>query len=568
MSMSPTRDVDVLVVGAGPVGLTLAGELRRHGVSCRIIDQQPQPATSSRALGVFNRTMEAFGQMGIAEEILAGGQKAQMMNIYANGKNLAGFGFASRRYETPYESPLFCSQVEVEQVLTNHLAHFDVQVERGIELLSVAQDTNGIVANVQLNDGTESYIHARWLAGCDGGHSRVRKVLQLPFEGSPDETWMVVDVNIDWKLSKHSLHAFLSPEGTVVAFPFPEGKRWRLLETVVPDKTDPSSVAQHFTRKLNEVYRAERIVIPEPLWLSVFTIQQRHVPVMRAGRSFVVGDAAHVHSPASGQGMNTGIQDACNLAWKLALVIRGQAEETLLDSYSIERLAIATRVLNGALTFTRIIGQSSPFKQRLRNGLLQITNTIPALHRRVNQQITTMLSGLNLSYPTSHIITEDWSTTTRQGANPADSGLLPGTRVPDIQFNQAEKQGLFTLLQGTEHVGLLLTGLEPDNQDMNTIVETIEYIQHHHSQWIRLFLVTPSTEVQRELRHLGSVVLDEQHVLHRRLGAQTTTFYLLRPDGYVGYRNQPAKVDYIDHYVRNVLGIRVATTVTQGDLKS
>lgn len=309
MPLSQNNDVDVLVVGAGPVGLTMASELRRHGVTCRIIDQSPEPATSSRALGVFNRTLEAFGQMGIANEIEARGQKAQQMNVYAAGKHLAGFQFVIHAYETPYEYPLFCSQVAVEQVLTKHLAGYEVQVERGVELLSFTQDASGVLAHVRAGDGHE------------------------------------------------------------------------------------------------------------------------------------------------------------------------QAGDTLLDSYSAERKPVADRVLNGALTFTRIIGRNNPSRQYLRNLLLRTVNTVPALHRRFNQQITTMLSELDLAYKSSPIIAENWQTISPNRARHADfdAGLVPGMRVPDIHFGN--DQELFALMKGTLHTALLLTGLQPDETDLAQVTQLAASIQ-------------------------------------------------------------------------------------------
>ncbi|GLV55664.1 oxygenase [Dictyobacter sp. S3.2.2.5] len=488
------------------------------------------------------------------------------MNVYAAGKHLAEFHFAIHAYETPYEYPLFCSQVAVERVLTNHLAEHNVRIEWGSELLSFTQMPEHVSAQIRGSDGQEYSIDARYLVGCDGGHSRVRKLLHLPFEGLPDETWMVVDVNLDWSLPKDSLYAFLSQEGTVVAFPFPEGKRWRLLETVVGEKTDATSVAARFTRKINDVYKTEQVTVPEPLWMSTFTIQQRQVPNMRAGRCFVAGDAAHVHSPASGQGMNTGIQDAFNLAWKLALVIRGQATDNLLNSYTAEREPVASKVLHGAFTFTRVIGRDSLFKQRLRNLLLSIANTVPPLHHKVNRQITTMLSELDVAYMQSPIVAQDWrvSVPTPGKGRHANSELLPGKRVPDIRFGDTEEHTLFALMKGTRHTALLLTGIETSAEQSISCISLIEHLRQQYDQWLQIVLITPSEQIQQQLQAYAPVLIDAQGTLHRRLGAQGQTLYLFRPDGYVGYRNQPVQVASIDAYMQQLSGMPATRKTVEG----
>lgn len=541
--------IDVLIVGAGPVGLTFANELCRHGVACRIIDEKLRPAETSRALGVFNRTLEVFGQMGIAEQVIARAQPARFMNIYAGGKHLLQLAFNARSFETPYSSPVFCSQVSVEHILTTNLVVYGVQIERGMALQTFVQDASGVMATLVDSEGHTHYIRTRWLIGCDGAHSKVRKQLQLPFLGKPDETWMVADVELEWSLAKNSLYAFLSPEGTVVAFPFPEGRRWRLLDTVVGEQTDAASVAARFTRKINSVYHDERIVVPDPLWASVFTIQQRHVPDMRAGNCFVVGDAAHVHSPASGQGMNTGIQDAFNLAWKLALVIRGYAEDRLLDSYSAEREPVAASVLQGAKTFTKVIGRHSKLLQSTRSLLFKSVHLIPMLHRLLNEKVSTMLSELTIAYSDSPIVAEDWQT-----SKASATGLAPGMRIPDIHFAEGD-ESLFQLIRRTQHTALLFTGRDIRDEDLQQLARLAEDIAQQHHHWMKFFLVVPSLDLKERLSQQQFTILDPQDLLHRRFGVRTTAFYLLRPDGYVGYRNQPVQRVEINRYIERTLGI-------------
>lgn len=556
MSSEVENEIDVLVVGAGPVGLTLAYALRRQGISCRVIDQRSSPAETSRALGVFNKTLEIFELLGLAEEVADRTQPVHFMNVYARGKHLMQVSFESKDFETPFTYPVFCPQTHVEGVLRRHLAATGTEIEWGRSLEMLSQDEQGVLASIQAADGRQQQLRARWLAGCDGAHSKVRHLLELPFEGGPDETWLVADVELDWSLAKDSIYCFFAPERTVMAYPFPEGKRWRLLNTVVEEQTDAASVAAQFSQALSSVYYDEPVKVPEPLWSSIFTIQQRQVPNMRAGRCFVVGDAAHVHSPASGQGMNTGIQDAFNLAWKLALVERGLAEDRLLDSYNAEREPIAVAVLRGARIFTRILGNQQAAVQQVRNTLLKSAFVLPPLRKVLNQQVSKILSELALNYKQSPIVAEDWQVSGINARNMV--GLQPGSRVPDIHYGFNNKSRLYDMLCDTHHTALLFTGLKPGDNELLEVAALTEHIKLLHHGWLRLFLITPDAETYEQLKSYSSheeVILDQYGSLHRRFGAECQTLYVIRPDNHLGYRNQPALADDLDHYAERFMSI-------------
>ncbi|GCE12474.1 FAD-dependent oxidoreductase [Tengunoibacter tsumagoiensis] len=559
MSLSQ-KNTDVLIVGAGPVGLSLAYELHRHGVSCRIIDQKMAPSETSRALGVFNRTLEVFERMGIAQEITAKTQPVHFLNVYARGEHLMQVSFESRAFETPFTYPVFCPQTHVEEVLRNRLAT-DIHVEWGVTLEAFEQDATGVTVQLRDTRGDTSELRVSWLAGCDGGHSKVRKDLHLPFTGNSSETWLIADVELDWSLAKDSVYGFFSPLGTVMAYPFPEGKRWRLLNTAAREQTDPASVAQQFTHAIASVYHEEPVHVPEPLWTSVFTIQQRHVPMMRVGHCFVLGDAAHVHSPASGQGMNTGIQDAFNLAWKLALVARNVAEESLLDSYTAERTPIATTVLRGAKGFTLAIGNPTLTMQYVRNIIMKSFFLLKPLRSVLNGQVSKVLSGLSLSYKQSQIVTEDWRV---EGINTRNmGGLLSGERLPDIHYGFDNTARLYNLLHSTDHTVLLFAGLQSDETDLLRIRELAEY-SAQQQKWLRPVLIAPNPESYDSLKEWSGTttcILDQYGTLHHRFGAEKQTLYLIRPDGYIGYRNQPATPGNFESYAKHVLGIRATVLV-------
>ncbi|GCE24156.1 FAD-dependent oxidoreductase [Dictyobacter kobayashii] len=556
MMSGTENEIDVLVVGAGPVGLALAYALRRHGLTCRVLDQRQSPADTSRALGVFNKTLEIFELLGMAEQVAARAQPVHFMNAYARGKHLMQVSFELKDFETPFTYPVFCPQTHVEGILRQCLAEKDTPIEWGWALEMLEQDEEGVNALLRNEEGQEQQVRARWLAGCDGGHSKVRHLLELPFEGSPDETWLVADVNLDWSLARDSVYSFLAPEGTVMAFPFPDGKRWRLLNTTVSEQTDPASIAEQFTTAINNVYYDEPVVVPEPLWYSIFTIQQRHVHEMRAGHCFVVGDAAHVHSPASGQGMNTGIQDAFNLAWKLALVSRGLAEDRLLNSYSAEREPIAVTVLRGARAFTRVLGNQQSAVQQVRNTVLKGFFVLPPLRKVLNQQVSRYLSELALNYKHSPIVAEDWQVTSINARNMP--GLQAGSRVPDIHYGINSKARLYDMLRDTHHTALLFTGLKPGDDELVEVASLTEHIKQLHHGWLQLFLITPDSETYEQLKSYSSheeVILDQYGTLHRRFGAEGQALYVIRPDHHVGYRNQPALADDLDHYAGRIMGI-------------
>jgi NADPH-dependent dioxygenase len=414
-------DTRVLVVGAGPVGLTAAHELARRGIAVRLIDRAQGPATTSRATATHARTLEIYHQMGLLADLLPRGQRAENFSIHMRGRMLIRFGTDYSSLPTRFPFTLQVDQVITEEVLRERVSRLGVIVEWGVGLESLRQEGDHVHAVLRHSDGHSEQAEAAWLVGADGAHSTVRDQLGLRLLGDSRETWLVADAVIDADLRRDSLHWMHTGSGTVLLVPFPENGKWRLLDTQdTSSADDPDAVARRFGAKIG-LALGRPVHVQRPSWLSVFTIQQRMIQQMRVGRCFVAGDAAHVHSPASGQGMNTGIQDAYNLAWKLADVIRGNAADALLDSYGAERVPIGETVLDSTKTATALIAlrnAATPVVMPIGLGLVK---AVKPLKRRIEQKMMRTMSGLALTYSDSPL--------SIPATGVPAGGLSPGDRV-------------------------------------------------------------------------------------------------------------------------------------------
>ena len=393
----------VLVVGAGPVGLTLANELVRHGVSLRIVDKAAQRTDKSKALVLWSRSLELFDDAGYVESFLPAGFQARGAQI-SNGRDvMAKVTFDSTDSRYPYA--LMIPQSETERILDERLAQQGVPVERSVELTSFAEKGSSVEATLRKADGTTETLTVDWLVGCDGAHSTVRHGLNFTFEGSTLESdWILADGFIPALEPKDRLHIFWHRDGILAFFPI-VGDRWRMIADFsvgqrAGDRGDPT---------LEEVNRlmahrgSSSLVMTDPVWLAAFRINERKVRDYRKGRVFLAGDASHIHSPAGGQGMNTGMQDAFNLAWKLALVVKGSAKATLLDSYSPERTAVGDRVLRNAGRLTEVATLRNPVLQGIRNTVARFATSFPFVqHKMANQ-----LSEMDIGYPESPLTVRD-----------------------------------------------------------------------------------------------------------------------------------------------------------------
>ncbi|MFD8861247.1 FAD-dependent oxidoreductase [Streptomyces vinaceus] len=396
----------VLVVGAGPVGLTAAHELARRGLRVRLVDGAPGPARESRAVAVHPRTLETFDQMGLVDGVLARGRKNRAFTMYARGSRLVRLDadYASMPTRFPYS--LIIAQTETEAVLREAVARLGVTVEWGVRLASFEQDGDGVRALLEHPDGAAEEYEVPWLVGCDGGHSTVRKQLGLPLLGESSETWALADAPVSTDLPPDTIYWVHTGSQALMMVPYQREGYWRLLDTAPGEQRAGEDPARRFSQKLSAGL-GRPVRVGEPEWTSVFTFQQRMVPRMHDGRCFVAGDAAHVHSPASGQGMNTGVQEAYNLAWKLAMAARGQAGAELVATYGQERVPVGKALIGSTRKATFLV----QFKNALAGVALPVVFTfvrnIGPLRRAIQRKVLGGMSGLRLSYGDSPLSTAD-----------------------------------------------------------------------------------------------------------------------------------------------------------------
>jgi len=340
------RDTDVLIVGAGPTGLVLALWLARLGVRVRIVDKTAEPGTTSRALAVQARTLEFYNQIGLADAVVERGRKGTAVNLWVAGKRVAHAVFGDMGSGiSPFPYALIFSQDEHERLLIDRLAEIGVQVERQTDFLGFAETADGLHARLKRPDGTEETFHAVFLAGCDGAHSVVRGALEIGFPGGAyDHLFYVADVEASGQATNGEIHVGLDTTDFLAVFPLKGDGRARLVGTV-RDEGEQQQENLSWNDVSKRVIGWMHIDPKRVNWFSTYRVHHRVADHFRKGRAFLLGDAAHIHSPVGGQGMNTGIGDAVNLAWKLAAVVQGRANESLLDSYEPERIAFARRLV-------------------------------------------------------------------------------------------------------------------------------------------------------------------------------------------------------------------------------
>jgi 6-methylpretetramide 4-monooxygenase / 4-hydroxy-6-methylpretetramide 12a-monooxygenase len=498
--------IDVLVAGAGPVGLTAAYELVRRGVRVRVIDAAAGPATTSRAIATHPRTLETYDQMGIVDEMIARGLVVQAFTMFSNGKRLIRLDADYTASPTQFPFTVAIDQVFTEAVLREALSGLGVEVEWNTALASFTETSDGVA--IRTGDGAE--IVASWLVGCDGGHSTVRKLLGLPLTGDANETWLIADSYVDTDLPRNSIYWIHTSSGTLMMAPLPGDRRWRMLDTVEVDYDgDAAAIAARFTRKLS-AGTGTTVAVDAPGWVSVFTAQQRMVPSMQRGRVFVAGDAAHVHSPASGQGMNTGIQEAYNLAWKLAMVVRGEADPALLDTFSDERVPIGRQLLGSTKNATRMVALKNRMASIMLPIVFGVMRRVPPMRVRAQRTALGQVSGLNLGYPTGPLT----------GADRSDARPAPGERVRRITIDGSAPgwQALRTELRDTRWTLLVFDAGGSD-------------------------LAQPWLSV-RTVGETGDLA-DPGNVLRDALGGQPGGWILIRPDGYVASRGTTLTPDVL-----------------------
>jgi len=355
------KQCDVLIIGAGPTGLVLALWLTRLGVGVRIIDKTSEPGTTSRALAVQARTLELYRQLDLADAVVAKGHRVPAVNLWVKGEPKAQISLAAMGSGlTPFPFLQIFPQDEHERLLIERLGALGIAVERRTELVRFTEQENGVIARLRGPDGDEQDCEASYIAGCDGARSPVREAIGTGFPGGTyRQLFYVADVEASGAALNGELHVDLDEADFVAVFPLAGKGRARLIGTVRDERADRADTLT-FGDISSHAIGQMKVVIDKVNWFSTYHVHHRVTQHFRKGRAFLAGDAAHIHSPAGGQGMNTGIGDAINLAWKLAAVVAGRAPNGLLDSYEAERIGFARRLVattDRAFSFATAEGQ-------------------------------------------------------------------------------------------------------------------------------------------------------------------------------------------------------------------
>ena len=532
-------EVSVLVVGAGPTGLTLANELARHGVWPRIIDRGPAPATTSRALVVQPRTLEIFDDIGVVDQVSATGTSAASLTITFADKTVEldlADQLTGPQNHTAYPEPRTLSQHDTERILTDRLSRQGVEIERGRTLTDLAQSGESVTVSLRGEDGSIEKLRCRWVIGCDGAHSAVRKAAGIPFSGSTyRDEFIMADAELDWKLPHGGLYGFPSPAGIFAAFSMPGENRYRIFGNFPPG---PEGSRAEYSEPTHDEFQAmvdERVPFPAKVvkehWVTRYRVHSRTVPRYREGRVFLAGDAAHVHSPAGAQGMNTGIQDAYNLAWKLAHVERGLADESLLDSYEAERHPIGVQLLKTTDRLFSVFGGQNPLARLARGRVAPVLASHLLTRSWLRRRFVGLLAQLRLHYPDSPLSAEDGS-----GWRDAPA---PGDRAREADVVIEGRQGrLHDVFRGTHYTVLLFTGLDDDARPAVELCRIAEQLERAYPGLVKARVVSAERFADHPVA-LG----DPTRSAHRQYGITAASAFVVRPDKYIGYRGRPVDTE-------------------------
>ncbi len=519
-------ELDVLIVGAGPTGLTLAAQLHTFGTRFRIIDRLLDRAHESRALAVQARSLEVLQSLGLGEALVARGRTSTRLMIHFDHHKAVKVQLGSiGAVDTRFPFILFVSQAETEAVLEEYLASSGVAVERGVELIDFQLNDGGVDCVLRHHYGQEEQVCASYLVGCDGAHSTVRRGAGIPFEGGQyPQDFVLGDVEIAGPLELDTVHSFPGEGGFAIFFPLGRPATWRVIamqdknKDAEQDVSLPSELSLEELQAIIDRPTGGSLRLHDPAWLTRFHLHHRQAEHYRAGRIFLAGDAAHIHSPAGGQGMNTGIQDAWNLGWKLALVARGVADDRLLDSYEAERWPVGRFLLGFTDRLfdmvTRLTSASALLRWFRRTVVLRILSGV-VFSRWVRAHAFHIVSQLGIRYRKSPAVTE------------CEPGFLAGPkagdRLPDGQLTRNGRSAYLQQELAGPHLHLLLCG-QLDAWDP----EQVSALAAKYAGLLNIHYLTRG--------EIADALVDSTGKTLARLGVDDAGQYLVRPDGHVGFR--------------------------------
>jgi 2-polyprenyl-6-methoxyphenol hydroxylase-like FAD-dependent oxidoreductase len=525
--------LDVLVVGAGPIGLTMACHLRRLGLSVRLIEKRAGPSVHSKAIGLQYRVSEVLARLGIVDRFIAKGGSPTTVNLYAASRRLLQLRFAAptgvsgRDAFTP--RAILIPQSQTENILIEFLNELGVSVEWQTELVGYTQTPDVVVSQVR-EGGSVRDIVATWLVSCEGAHSLVRKMSGITFNGKAYPlAFFMADVRLAGALPHNENHVWLHPDGSLAALPLPEPNIWRLFIEVTSYEGRPqlAPTLDDIRRFISErAPNMQATITGDPLWLSDFRINCRMVDRLQDGRVFLAGDAAHIHSPTGGQGITTGMQDAVNLAWKLARVTRG-APASLLQTYDEERLPHAAEVLQETDRTTNLLFAPSPGLRLLRDAIVLPVLRSPWVQRRMFGKF----SQLHVNYRNRSLSREvrKFSVIHR---------IRAGDRAPDVAFRCVQRHTtLFELLRSQRP--LVLVGGMTDKEQICDRLRVLD---------VDAFTVSRKGLDRRDASR-GDLT-DVHGDFAGLYGLGQDFVCLIRPDGHVGLIVTPGQLTPLAEYLK------------------
>jgi len=528
--MNMQEKIEVLIIGAGPTGLMAACQFAKLGIKFRIIDKNKEPNTQSRALAIHAASMEIFSQMGIAEQFVELGRRTKGINYLVNGKvmqHIALSEFGKGLTEFPYL--LMLEQSKTEKLLVDFLRQQGHEVERETELITFNQDETVVKATIKQVGKNEETILTPWVIGADGAKSIVRQKLNIPFGG---ETYpinlFVLDCKVNWQLQNDEMYIAFSNYSFAGFFPMPE-ERCRIIGFVPKEVGEKENISFEDVNKGFSERMQMKIELSDPNWISMYHSHHRYVSQFRKGRCFLAGDAAHIHSPVGAQGMNTGLQDAYNIAWKLALVITAQARENILDTYQQERLPFARQLVK---TTDRAFGITVSRNFFIKKMRMYVAPKILSIVLNVNfiaRFIFKNISQIGMSYPNSLL-----SLNATHGSF-ASNAPKPGERIPYLEFKNisGKTQTIQQMVRGSS-LQLFLFSRDIEEIDMQLMCQ----VAKKYGQIITVESVP---------------LIPDNENLYKSLGIKNNGCYLVRPDFHIAYRSAGFNAKHFENYLNSFL---------------